>query len=224
MATNPGGQGPQPAGLFETIVLIDRMPNAAEINRQLREVILARREADPGGVEISNVGGWHSDTNMLRWGGEAAQRLLERIIAAADQYSVDIKAEPGKPRHRWFPEMWANVSGPGASNQFHRHPGAYWSAVYYVEDGYGGSPDRALGGELVLEDPRMPMVRMTAPDLRIRRPGGKPDHHETWMRPESGRIVMFPAWLSHSVRVYKGSGLRISIAVNLSAVPLGIAS
>jgi uncharacterized protein (TIGR02466 family) len=215
--------GPQAAALFETVVLLDRLPDSTAINRQLRELILERQASDPG-VEISNVGGWHSDTHMLRWGGDAAKTLLDRIVAAADRFSVDIKAEQGKPRHRWFPEMWANVSGPGASNQFHRHPGAYWSAVYYVDDGYGGSTDRALGGELVLEDPRMPMVRMTAPDLRIRRPGGKPDHHETWMRPESGRIVMFPAWLSHSVRPYKGTGVRISIAVNLSALPLGVAS
>jgi len=221
MATDPGGA--QAAGLFETLVVIDRMPGAAEINRQLKAAILERQASDKG-IEISNVGGWHSDTDMLRWGGVAARQLLERIVAAADRHSIDIKAEPGRPRHRWFPEMWANVSGPGASNQFHRHPGAFWSAVYYVDDGYGGSPDRALGGELVLEDPRMPAIRMAAPDLRFRRPGGQGDHHETWMRPQSGRIVMFPAWLNHSVRAYRGTGLRISIAVNLSAVPLGVES
>lgn len=220
MAVEHSAAGPQAASLFETLVVIDQMPGAAEVNRQLKETILARRANDPG-VEISNVGGWHSDTQMLRWGGDAARKLLERIIAAADRFSVDIKAEPGKPRHRWFPEMWANVSPPGASNQFHCHPGAFWSAVYYVDDGYGGSPDRSLGGELVLEDPRMPAIRMTAPDLRFLRPGKAHDHHETWMRPSAGRIVMFPAWLRHSVRAYKGTGVRISIAVNLSAVPLG---
>lgn len=29
----------------------------------------------------------------------------------------------------------ANVSPPGASNEYHCHPGAVWSAVYYVDDG-----------------------------------------------------------------------------------------
>jgi hypothetical protein len=33
-------------------------------------------------------------------------------------------------------------------------------------------------------------------------------------------IVIFPAWLSHAVRPYNGTGSRISIAINLSAVPL----
>jgi uncharacterized protein (TIGR02466 family) len=211
-------EGPKAAGLFETPVIVDRMPGHEALNRELKHVIAARR-AQHRGLDISNIGGWHSDIDMLRWGGAPALRLIERIIATADAFTTDIKSG-GAPRFRWLPEMWANVSPPGASNSLHAHPGCFWSAVYYVDDGYGGSPDRALGGELVLFDPRMPAIRMNSPDLRFRRPGGTPDHHESLMRPASGRIVIFPAWLSHSVRPYRGTGTRISIAVNLSAAPV----
>jgi len=210
--------GPQAASLFDTPVIVDQMPNSAEVNAELKRMILERQDASPG-VSISNVGGWHSDTEMLRWGGEPAMRLVERIIAAVDHFTVDIRAT-GKPRYKWFPEMWANVSPPGASNQYHTHPGSFWSAVYYVDDGYGGSQDDGLGGELVLLDPRMPTIRMNTPDLRFRRPGQKPDDQEKWFRPTSGQIVIFPSWLTHAVRPYNGAGTRISIAVNLSAVPL----
>jgi uncharacterized protein (TIGR02466 family) len=212
--TNP----PQAASLFDTPVIVDRMPDAAKLNAEFRRMILEKREADAG-MQLSNVGGWHSDTHMLHWGGETALELVKRIIAAADAYTVDIRSE-GKARFRWKPEMWANVSPPGASNQFHTHPGAFWSAVYYVDDGYGGSADQKLGGELVLLDPRMPMIRMAAPDLRFRRPGQKPEDTERWFRPASGMMVIFPAWLSHSVRPYAGTGLRISIAINLTATPI----
>ena len=212
-----GADGPRAAGLFETPVVIDRMPQHDLLNAELKRVI-AGRQAQDSGVEISNVGGWQSDTAMLRWGGDPALRLLDRIVATADAFTVDIKAD-GAPRFRWSPEMWANVSPPGASNSLHLHPGSFWSAVYYIDDGYAGSSDRALGGELVFFDPRMPAIRMNAPDLRFRRPGGTPDHHESMMRPASGMIVMFPAWLSHSVRPYRGTGSRISVAVNLTAVP-----
>lgn len=211
---------PQAASLFETPVIVDILPNHAEFNRQLKETILAR-QAQHQGIQVSNVGGWHSDTQMLSWGGEAAARLLERIVADADQFTVDVRSE-GKSRYRWFPEMWANVSPPGAANQYHTHPGAFWSAVYYVDDGYGGSADETLGGELILLDPRMPGVAMNTPDLRFRRPGQRPEQREKYMRPASGRIVIFPAWLSHAVRPYKGNDVRISVAVNLSAVPLSI--
>ena len=213
---------PQAASLFDTPVIVDQMPDADALNEELRHLILERRDADKG-IQISNVGGWHPDTQMLRWGGEPALELIKRVVAAADAYTVDIRAE-GKPRFQWFPEMWANVSQQGASNQFHTHPGAFWSAVYYVDDGYGGSTDGSLGGELILLDPRMPMIRMAAPDLRFRRPGHKPEDQEKWFRPKSGMIVIFPAWLSHAVRPYGGSGLRISIAINLSAAPLPAAA
>ena len=216
----PGGI--QAASLFETPVIVDQMPDAVETNRQLKAVILARREADKG-IQVSNIGGWHSDTEMLKWGGEAAMRLVERIITAADHFTVDVRAND-KPRYKWFPEMWANVSPPGAANQYHVHPGSFWSAVYYVDDGYDGSPDESLGGELMLLDPRMPAVSMNTPDLRFRRPGQRPQRREQYMRPENGRIVIFPSWLSHGVLPYRGKALRISIAVNLSAIPLSIAA
>jgi len=212
--------GPQAASLFDTPVIVYQVPEAARLNEELKRIILERQGADPG-VSISNVGGWHSDVQMLRWGGEPARQLLDRVISAVDQFTVDIRST-GTPRYKWFPEMWANDSQPGASNQYHTHPGAFWSAVYYVDDGYGGSADDSLGGELALLDPRMPMIRMNTPDLRFRRPGHKPDEHEKWFRPVSELIVIFPAWLSHSVRPYDGTGTRISIAINLSAVPLSV--
>lgn len=208
----------QAASLFDTPVIVDQLHEAEEMNAALKAAIMKRMSEDEG-ITISNFGGWHSDTRMLEWGGEAAFSLCEKMIATADRFTVDIKAKD-QPRYKWLPEMWANVSPPGASNRQHSHPGCFWSAVYYVDDGYGGSADPNLGGELVFFDPRMPMIRMNAPDLRFRRPGQPPDHDENRMRPATGRFVIFPSWLSHAVRPYNGKGRRISIAVNLTARPL----
>ena len=127
----------------------------------------------------------------------------------------------GKGRRRFIgvPEMWANVSGQGASNQLHSHPGSFWSAVYYVDDGYGGSNDRSLGGELEIEDPRIPMINMEAPDLRFRPSKDSPAvPHDALIRPASGRLLMFPGWLRHAVKPYLGNGVRISVAMNLTAM------
>lgn len=202
---------------FETPLIVRQLDDASSLNAPLRAAVLRRKEEDVG-LSISNIGGWHSDTRMLEWGGEPAITLLERIIATADQFTVDLKAK-GVPRYKWHPEMWANVSRHGASNRHHSHPGAFWSAVYYVDDGYGGSSDPQLGGELVLFDPRMPMIRMNSPDLRFKKPGSPPDHDEAKMRPATGRLVIFPSWLNHAVLPYNGNGERISVAVNLTAVP-----
>ena len=60
--------------------------------------------------------------------------------------------------------MWANVNRSGHGNEFHSHPGAFWSAVYYVDDG-GIDADPSLGGELEFMDPRGPLPAMNAPHL-----------------------------------------------------------
>ena len=150
---------------------------------------------------------------MLRWAGEPAQRLLERVIAAADQFTVDIKSK-GEPRFRWFSEMWANVSPPGAVEPDRTSiRGAFWSAVYYVEDGYGGSADDSLGGELVLIDPRMPAIRMHAPDLRVPEAGAS-SRRPSRMDPAGKRPDRAVPGLAvaHRRTVDKGQGNRISIA------------
>ena len=113
--------------------------------------------------------------------------------------------------------MWANVSHKGSANQFHYHPGSFWSAVAYLDDGYAGSSDQDLGGELQLLDPRMPMIRMTAPDLRLKSGDGTPQKTTISIRPKTGMIVLFPSWLQHAVRPFYGEGVRISIAINLVA-------
>ena len=206
--------------LFETPLVVEDYAEAASANVALRAAILGRQSADPAGVGISNRLGWHSDTRMLDWGGDTARGLAERAVLLATIYTQDTGSEAGD-RYAWVPEMWANVSTRGASNQFHCHAGAFWAAVYYVDDGYAGSPDRSLGGELEFEDPRMPMMLMDGPDLRMRfgaRPVADP---EVLLRPGAGKLLLFPGWLRHGVRPYFGTTTRISIAINLTAVRVG---
>ena len=92
----------------------------------------------------------------------------------------------------------------------HVHGGSFWSAVYYVRAGEGE------GGQLVLHDPRMPALRMHAPGLRFKDMG--PDVRAE-VQPKSGMLVLFPAWLLHSVEPWQGDGHRISIAMNIRAIP-----
>lgn len=209
-----GASEPRVRALFATPVIAEMWQEAPRWNAALKAAILARSAQDRG-VNKSNLHGWQSGTDLDRWGGEAALALRDHAIARSREFTVD--ALEGTREVDWVAEMWANVSRRGASNQTHAHPGSFWSMVYYVDDGYAGSPDKALGGELSFLDPRFPMVRMAAPDLRYRRDNGSVDNQEVWMRPRSGLIVMFPSWLMHSVRPYSGQGTRISIAINILA-------
>lgn len=202
-------------GLFETPVVIVPLENSAALIPDLAAAVRARRASHPGLVR-SNVGGWHSDAGMPEWGGPAARTLAQEAIRIArsvthlEGYSWD--------NVRWSVQMWANVSGPGASNALHVHPGNLWAAVFYVDLGAGDRAPEDVGGQIYFEDPRYPGVYMHANGFRPLGQDGQPLHWERQIRPIAGDLVLFPAWLRHGVRPYRGDGERISIAMNLDPV------
>lgn len=187
--------------LFATPVLIDELADAGDLNAALETAILARMKSDPG-LRLSNQGGWQSNHDLSAWAGDAGKRVIDHATALATQNTiVDQGVGMG-----WAVDAWANVSTAGASNRAHVHGGSFWSAVYYVQVG----DDQ--GGALVLYDPRMPALRMHAPSLRFKDGGSEVFAS---ILPKAGRMVLFPAWLSHSVEPWEGSGTRISIAMNI---------
>ena len=121
---------------------------------------------------------------------------------------MPIPFPPKAVRVAWTVDSWANASDTGAFQHAARAWRIFWSAVYYVRVG------EEEGGDLVLHDPRMPALRMHAPKLRFKDNGPELKVH---VRPREGRMVLFPAWLSHSVEPWEGSDTRISVAMNIRA-------
>jgi uncharacterized protein (TIGR02466 family) len=196
--------------LFGTPIVIDDLADAASLNAALGATILAREKTHPG-TQHSNLGGWQSEWDMDRWGGVAAIKLLAIGRNTANRVTTDRQGQPVSIA--WKANMWANVNRSGHGNEFHSHPGSFWSAVYYVDDG-GIDADPALGGQLEFMDPRGPGPAMYAPHLAYGSAGLSVGANEM-VPPRAGRLVMFPAWLLHQVRPYRGAAQRISIAFNL---------
>jgi uncharacterized protein (TIGR02466 family) len=198
--------------LFSTPVVISDLPDAAALSAELRKVIAERQKNHPG-TQHSNLGGWQSTWDMDRWGGAPAIKLLAFGRNLANRYTTDREGKPVVVA--WRANMWANVNRTGDANEFHSHPGSFWSGVYYVDD--GGIPgDPSLGGELEFMDPRGPGPAMYAPHLAFAMPGGRSVGANEVVPPKAGRLVMFPSWVLHQVRPYRGDAERISIAFNLS--------
>ena len=209
---------PEVVPLFATPLVVFDVPEAATLNVELRRVIGERMQAHPS-THKSNMGGWQSSWDMDRWGGPAAIKLLAYARNLANRLTTDQDGAAGKgpyPGHfavTWIGNMWANVNRSGDGNEYHSHPGSYWSGVYYVDDG-GIAGDPSIGGELEFLDPRGPVPLMNAPHLRIA--GNLSAGSTERIRPQAGRLVMFPAWVMHQVRPYNGNAERISIAFNLT--------
>ena len=198
--------------LFPTPIVTATLPDADGLNAELKATILAKAEAEPG-VQHSNLGGWQSAWDFETWGGPGAKRLLDTARALANGVTADRAGQ--KVKIAWKTNAWANVNRKGHGNEFHTHPGCYWSGTYYVDDG-GVGDDPTLGGEFEVQDPRGVAPAMYAPNLCFAVPGGQSVGASELVRPKSGMMVLFPSWLSHAVRPYQGERVRISIAFNFS--------
>jgi uncharacterized protein (TIGR02466 family) len=208
----PGLQQLEVQSLFPTPVAVAMLAEGPAINAALKPIVLARAEAAPS-TQHSNLGGWQSTWDMLDWGGPAIAKVVDAGKALASRLTADRQGRPVNVA--WKVNCWANVNRGGHGNEFHSHPGAYWSASYYVDDG-GIADDPSLGGEFEIQDPRGVAPVMYAPLLTFNMPGGITLGSTEQLRPRAGMIVMFPSWLQHAVRPYTGTQTRISIAFNLS--------
>ncbi len=199
-------------GIFATPVITWKLPDADALNEALKATILAREESHPS-TQHSNLGGWQSTWDFAEWGGPAGQQVLGAARQVADQMTCNRQGQ--RQQVAWKMNAWANINRDSHGNEFHTHPGAFWSGCYYVDDGGIGS-DPSLGGQFEIQDPRGVAPAMYAPGLAFAVPGGQSCGASEMIAPRNGMIIMFPSWLSHAVRPYSGSGTRISIAFNFS--------
>lgn len=197
---------------FATPIAVATLPDHHELNAHLRELILSK-ERETGSVTHSNEGGWQSPADMTDWGGPAFANIVQTGIAIANGMTCD--REGGDVDVEWRVNAWANVNRAGHANIFHTHPGCFWSASYYVDDG-GVGTDQSLGGEFEIQDPRGVAPAMYAPLLAHKTPGGLSIGVAEVIYPAAGMLMIFPSWLVHGVRLYRGDATRISIAFNLS--------
>ena len=199
---------------FPTPIIMTQLPGYEQLNAELKQIILEREKKEPPKDSYdSNIGGWHSDRNLNEWSGKLGETILETAKLLADKMTMSRSGQPVDID--WQVNAWANINRNGDSNEFHVHPGSFWSGVYYVDDG-GCANDKTLGGEFVIMDPRGAGPSMYAPLLCFRGPGGNSVGATELVAPRAGVIMLFPSWLSHAVRPYRGNKERISISFNLS--------
>ena len=204
----------QQLGLFETPVVYSELQGAEQLMIDLESSIRGKRKSDAG-VQRSNIGSWHCDTDMLEWGGAAAKQLESSAISVAKRMSHFLGGSADDLD--WCVRMWANITPQGGLNHIHAHPGNLWAAVLYLDMG-DSAKDEDVGGNFYLEDPRFPMCAMRETAFRLVGVNGQPQQYEVDFKLARGNLIVFPAWLRHGVRPYSGSRERLSVAMNIDAV------
>jgi len=154
----------QPLALFETPVGFGEISDAESLLDDLATAIKANKAASSGSKR-SNEGGWHSNTDMLEWGGDAARKVADIAISIAERMSHFEEASVDD--FDWKVSIWANVTAPRGLNALHSHPGNLWAAVLYI--GMRGGPESGIhsGVNFYLEDPRFPLAAMHNTGLRV---------------------------------------------------------
>ena len=99
---------------------------------------------------------------------------------------------------------WANVATRGASHALHCHPNNYLSGVYYVQTSPGADTinfhdPRPQAGVL-----RPPVTELTSQNV-----------DQVVVKVTNGTLLMFPAYLAHSVPPSQSDEPRISVSFNL---------
>ena len=104
--------------------------------------------------------------------------------------------------------FWCNVNTYGDYNTLHNHRGSILSGVFYVD-----VPDENMGN---INFQRSDDIEYYLPPLNNYNnfTGEKASY-----KPESGKVLIFPSWLRHSVNPFFGEGERSTFSATVSINP-----
>jgi uncharacterized protein (TIGR02466 family) len=142
---------------------------------------------------------WQSDHGLHERPDLAA--LMDAIRAAAETVLDHLRVVHAGIR---ITGCWANINAPGARHPLHSHPNNYLSGVYYVRT-YDGADtinfhdSRPQAGVI-----RPPVRELTAENA-----------DQVVVKVEDGTLLLFPAWLQHSVDPNRSGRVRISLGFNV---------
>ena len=182
--------------MFPTLVW--KLQLKAEFHRPMDERILAALEKE-GLPRLAAGKGWQSGQNM-HWLDEfrdlvACVESGARSVVSFLRIGYDAFEITG---------CWANVLAQGASHRAHSHPNNFLSGAYYLRTGAGADT-------INFHDPRPqagiirpPVTELTAENT-----------DQVVVRVTNGTLLLFPAYLQHSVDANASAEARISISFNV---------
>lgn len=99
--------------------------------------------------------------------------------------------------------LWLNVAAPGGAVRMHNHPNNFLSGVYYVQVQQGADTINFHDPRPQTAVVRPPVTELTAYNT-----------DQVVLKVDEGTLLVFPAWLMHSVDPNRSERLRISASFN----------
>ena len=189
--------------LFPVPVFEKKLDNYEQLNKDLEKYIYDLQKNDPKGQIKSNSGGWHSPFFNVK-----NSAILQKFIASFSDYlykvisgSMSWKCEP---KNVVIVNMWSIINKKNTFNIRHDHPNSIMSAAYYVKA-------KKNSGNITFYDPRQ-VKTMYHPPIKEY---NELSSEAVKMEPEEGKLLLFPAYLHHSVDENLSNNDRIVISFNI---------
>ncbi len=136
--------------------------------------------------------------------GAFVRALEARVAAALEPFAAGLAAldhplARARPA-RWRMHVWATLLRGGGHQASHLHPAGWASGVHYLA--VPGIDERATDG----------WIEFGTPPDALARDDGMPT---LALRPEAGRMLLFPSSSYHRTLPHRGESLRISIAFDV---------
>ena len=162
-------------------------------------------------LSVSNVNGWHSPQTFFKENYESFKLIAKEIIKFSEKATFSIAPSITKRNLSWQSQAWVNVNSNVGFNAPHDHPNFTWSGVFYLK-----VPENLEGKEGNLEflDPRSNISSNAGPLDEMKQYFAS----NIAIKPDVGRIILFPSYLTHWVYPHFSETDRISIAFNLRLI------
>ena len=128
------------------------------------------------------------------------EHAIESFSASTDLFTLE------------YSNVWMNINGTGGYNEVHTHPSSTMSGVFYVKVPSGEA------GDLVIHRNPLEAFVMNQPTSESFDDSTPHTSSNYAIPPVPGLLLLFPSYLSHSVRENKTEDNRISISFNFNRV------
>ncbi len=168
-------------------------PDHSRIKQQLLDLSYALRKKK----EASNVS--PDLKSQVYESGFSTTQFLEHPAAADLRDFLKRGARHCLERELDLYESWCHITNDGGYHDMHEHAQCHWAGIYYVRSEECGFEDK--NGTNCFYTPLDTVAKHLHPDVVI------PNARE-------GRLLLFPNYLKHSARPYKGRQDRVIVAFN----------
>ena len=192
--------------LFPQPVFKFKIENYKDINKSLIKYIYELQQLNPTGVKKSNINGWHSKpfdlTDPQNEPNKFLSQITDNIKDVFKHYGWVYDTNKVK-----CTSMWSIINKKGSFNIEHIHSNNYLSAAYYVKAPKECGKFKALTPNIITRNffPKSNgITELNAVTAKI--------------NVEEGDLLIFPAYLPHSVEENKSDDDRVIISFNIDVL------